>query len=606
MTSWIGQEYVLVADEVAGYWALGPGRLTRLDASGLPIGSWTDSDDALIGGATTVEPARGGGVWLVAGTALAWFDGRSLRDVVAAPADVIDVAEAADGTLWVTLPDRVSHWDGRAWMDVCGEPGFQARSAILVDSLGSVWVVQPNPPISIARFDGSGWTSYSDEAIWMRPSNGDPAYIASLVPAADGSLWAFGAGIGRFVGGSWTTFAPLGVDLSGTVSMAVGPDGKVWAATGTVDRPGEPEDQHSGIAIVRYDGSDWRVYGAADGLPGPVGSSWSTITAVAASADGVVAATRDGFYRLEGDRWARRGPAPSASAQPGGPSAVVAISADEAWAGGNGLWHYLDGVWSSVQIADWDPAPWVASLSRGKDGTIAVAGGAGLAVLRHGRWTVLGSEEARTATVARDGAVWVLWGASPAVPAGYISSFDFDGQKWSRKDLPEDLPGGIEGVESLVAGDDGELWLGVSGWGQGSLNHFDGAEWTRVSLYGTKDISVLDLSTAPDGDQWAALRIGDLPALARHDDAGWTVFPTPDQTALGPFMGWIRGGTISFASDGTVWVSTVQGIARFVEGRWTFMPFLLGTLSAAPDGTLWGSGSSGIERVPAPATGPAG
>ena len=164
-------EWSLVADVQVGFWAMGNGRLGRLDATGAMTASWTVADDEVFG-AWGIAPAREGGVWLWGGPSIAWFDGKSFRDVIAAPSQgsgaswVVDVAEAPDGSLWAALGEdpaisggRVMHWDGAAWTDACRPWPFVEIAQLAVDDAGGVWVAPTLANQDIDLFDGTTWST---------------------------------------------------------------------------------------------------------------------------------------------------------------------------------------------------------------------------------------------------------------------------------------------------------------------------------------------------------------------------------------------------------------------------------------------------------------
>ena len=337
-----------MADAKAGFWAAGYGRLSRLDAKGATTASWTFADDELFG-AGGIVPAREGGVWLWGGPSIAWFDGRSFRDVVAAPTPapgtswVVDVAEAPDGSLWAAVnreppPDGTSpanqgavfRWDGASWIDMCRPRPPDDIVHVAVDPAGGVWVATGSGTSVVSFFDGTTWSIPPSDPAWTADRGGVNAWAASLVAADDGSLWFAYGGLGHFEGRAWASAGTDAVNLSGTVSLAAPPDGSVWLATGSVNLPGDTWGPHTGTAVAHFEGGSWTVYDSADGLPAPQPSNWATITAVAASSDVVIAATRDGFYRLSGDRWVRAGPRPAAG--PVWAQRLLAVSAREAWA----------------------------------------------------------------------------------------------------------------------------------------------------------------------------------------------------------------------------------------------------------------------------------
>jgi ligand-binding sensor domain-containing protein len=610
LTPWTGSDGALVADQKVGFWALGSGRLTRLDASGRTTASWTFADDPVFG-AWGISAAREGGVWLWHGPTIAWFDGERMRDVIAAPGPasgssmVADVAEAADGSLWAATYDwgatntggRVFHWDGRSWSDVCVRP--TGLSDLAIDARGGVWVAPSDLTGLLWYFDGTRWSFPPGDPGWGQRPRWANAWASELVAAGDGSVWLAAGGIGHFNGKSWTSVPSEAVDLSGTVSLAVAPDGTVWAATGSVKLPSDTDGSHTGIHIVRFDGRAWTVYDSTDGLPAPEPNS-ATITAVAASRDAVVAATLDGFYRLSGDRWVRAGPRPADTAM-SWPGKLLAVSAREAWAvtWDDGLWHVRNGTWTNVGVAGWKPPLRVFDLARAPDGTLAVATDQGAAVLRGGHWTVLERGEAHAVTFARDGAVWVAEQASGSTETT-VASFRFDGRAWVRTVLP---PLTTPGSPMVALGPDGEPWVGSGGY-SGSLDRFDGARWVHVSpLGGLGELTnVAGLAVAPNGDLWAALFIemdGDWSwAIARYDGSTWTVHRAWDGLAEPGHL-----GGFAIAPDGSLWVTTDRGLARFDGRHWSlrfpaYVPvYVFSALSFAPDGTLWAVGPSGVQRL---------
>ena len=119
-------------------------------------------------------------------------------------------------------------------------------------------------PVSqgVSRLDGSRWTTFTARA-WSALAS--TVQSIALTPA--GMVWVgTETGIARFDGTSWTSFGVAQIGAGGPWSVAVGPDGHVWAATGSEER---------GVEIARYDGTGWTVFGPDDGLPGPDASGYS-------------------------------------------------------------------------------------------------------------------------------------------------------------------------------------------------------------------------------------------------------------------------------------------------------------------------------------------
>ena len=614
LTPWMGGESSLVADARGGFWASGSGHLVRLDGMGTVIASWTFADDELFG-AGSIVPAREGGVWLWGGSSVAWFDGGRFRDVIAAPAQasgslwVVDVAEAPDGSLWAAanrgpLPDGtpaneglVFHWDGTSWTDVCRPRPSATLAHVAVDATGGVWVAPDSVPAEVTLFDGTTWSVPPSDPAWTADRGGVNAWAASLVAADDGSLWFSYGGLGHFEGRAWASATTDAVDLAGTVSLAPAPDGSAWLATGRVSLPGDdPWGPHTGIAVAHFEGGSLTVYDAADGLPAPRASSWATITGIAASREAVIVATRDGFNRLTGDRWVRVGPRPAAA--PAWPQKLLAVSAREAWtATEDGLWHVRDGAWTRVQVAGWKSPMRAFDAARAPDGTLAVATDKGTAILREGRWTVLGTQEAHAVTIARDGAIWAGERVSDGTQTTVVS-FRFDGRIWVRTALPAVASMGWP--SQIVVASDDQPWLLSLGW-LSSLDRFDGTHWQPQTELGGVPGYVACLAVAPNEDLWAVAVDNSQTdwAIARLDGETWTVHRATDGLRQ-PGMVMANGG-IAFARDGSPWVATDRGLVHFDGRRWSrrFAEFFLGGLSFAPDGTLWTVGPSGVQRLPA-------
>ena len=544
LSPWTGADGGLIADADVGFWAFGSSRLTRLDANGRMTASWTFADDAMFG-ASGIVPARGGGVWLWGGPDISWFDGERFRDVIAAPIAasgmswVVDVAEASDGTLWAVANDwtsvnagtssnpdgRVFHWDGQLWRDICGPGTENEVSHVAVDTDGGVWVAPGDATVDVSYFDGSRWSVPPSDPAWQNDPARPNAWTSGLVAADDGSLWIAAGGLAHFNGKAWSAVQSTTVDLSGTVALAAAPDGSVWAATGSLKLPGDADGSHTGVVLARFAGRSWTVFGAAHRLPEPDPLNWATITAVAASRDVVVAATRDGFYRLSGKRWVRTGASPAATAL-AWPETLLAVSSEEAWAASwdAGLRHFRNGTWASVPIAGWKPPVRVFGVARAPDGALAVATDRGAAVLRKGRWTVLEEGEVHAVTFARDGAIWVAELASEGTETT-VASFRFDGRAWARTALPALTAPGRPSV--LVPAPGGEVWLLSRGW-VASLDRFDGTRWVHESpLDGARPDDVAGLAVAANGDLWAVGAGGDPPgwSVARYDGATWTAYP---------------------------------------------------------------------------------
>jgi hypothetical protein len=486
-------------------------------------------------------------------------------------------------------------WDNGTWIDACRPWPSGDTAHLAVDPAGGVWVATGSAPSDVSFFDGTTWSIPPSDPAWTADRGGADAWPASLVAADDGSLWFAYGGLGHFEGTAWTSVRTDAVSLRGTVSLAPAPDGSVWLATGSVSLPDDTWGPHTGIAVARVDGRSWTVYDSADGLPAPQQASWATITALAASSRTVIAATRDGIYRLSGKRWVRAGRSPAAG--PAWAQRLVAVSAGEAWAtADDSLWHLHDGAWTRASIAGWKPSTRAFDVARAPDGTVAVATDQGTAVLRAGRWTVLAEVEAHAVTIADNGAIWVGERTSEGTQTT-VASFRFDGRAWMRNALPTVTTMG--GPSELMPGPDGRVWLVSAGWGS-ELHQFDGARWARESALGGSQLGgIAGLALAPNGDLWAVDNSQTDWAIARLDGEAWTVHRATDGLRQPGIV--MANGGIAFGPDGSPWVATDRGLAHFDGRRWSlhFEGHGFHALSFAPDGSLWAVGPSGVQHIPA-------
>jgi hypothetical protein len=248
-----------------------------------------------------------------------------------------------------------------------------------------------------------------------------------------------------------------------------------------------------------------------------------------------------------------------------------------------------------------------------------------------------GTGSADLLAVDRKGALWVAESTSSDPSVVVVRSLGFDGQTWSDSaptpstDLVYQVP------SHLAIGHDGAIWVGgtvrypiedpPSGWNlhSGLMRQLDG-RWEPVRPRGDgSPFAVLDLIVAPNGDVWVVgadvsatdpadpRKLGP-PWVARFDGTRWAVFgqdggfPGPGQQAT---ISYRLGDTVPQSSvaagpDGTIWVATDGGLARFDGVTWTtlYPGVVFSAVSVAPDGTVWVSGPFGVTRIAASAASP--
>jgi hypothetical protein len=574
----------VIVDGVGGHWAIAPGRLTRFDLGTGQRRSWTVTDDAVFGG-SMLAAAREGGIWIGSAGVLVRFDGDQVAASVPAPfAGAPDeLVELPDGTMWASSrAEGVARWDGVAWAkEPSGRPAPGAYR-LLVATDGSVWVANAGQ-----ESDGTPTTpgvSHLVDGRWITYEGSDARTLAfqlgGLQEAADGSIWASGENqaIVRFDGAGWSAVDGPGFP---TWRLAAVADGSVWAVT----------SQLSTLAVARYRDGAWTTFGAADGLAG------TELSSLSATPAGVFLGTDAGLFRFRDERWSQVWPA--AASAPGWGAAPLAVSRDEAWAAGDGIWHLVGGSWEGpLHPTGLEPAE-VRALALGPAGELWAATDEGVAVLRDGRWTVAWKGKAWTLAVGPDGTAWV--GGDGLT----IVEIPASGKASDVREISCPVP-----ASSLAAAPDGSVYLGGFQYASPSygLARFDGTSCELLDPLGDGTMpDVVGLAAHPDGGVVAALLLttagypgGDrwTSLLARVDG---------DQVRLIERRENVEGAMAGlFVSEGgDIWRRSWdrRGIERFDGERWTIVidgVEVVGPVAVAPDGAVYFVGLAGLQRYVPP------
>jgi len=556
----------IVADGNGILWAhdyLGS-RIVRYDpttGSGL---TWAVGYEAIQ--TTDLAPARAGGVWLVGPRTLRRFDGTDIREVIEAPGEIGPATEARNGDLWAvtSAPDALIRWDGSSWsrLDVPrpdSKPASSSIEVVFVDAGGHPWIgwtIQDEGN----NATGLGWLAHHDGTAWITDDAGTTPPLGgrvwAITQASDAAMWvATAAGLARFDGTTWTDATDWpNTGYPGTLSVAVAPDGAVWAAG---------NDPGDAAFVRRFDGASWTRYGTADGVPG--GAPTTTVLPVAGD---MYLGAGTGIYRLAGTRWERVWPTDAAlTAPPAYPDGtrLLAISRDELWAAGeDGAWHFLGGSWTKESIDPDRPGGRVDDLAIAPDGTVWAAGANGVAYRRDGRWVVADSTSAGVITIDRDGTVWAAGPGSDCIWALRLT-----GTTWTHTPAarcPSNLTIGGS-VTSMAVDGRGTLWAGAGGFVVDALASYADGRWaTYESFTGlppTTDVTVLGI--APNGDPWIAAESYEAdgsswPWTAHFDGTAWTVIRGPEGDAAAAAAGL---GDRAVAPDGTRF--EVRGDGSFVR-----------------------------------------
>jgi hypothetical protein len=301
------------------------------------------------------------------------------------------------------------------------------------------------------------------------------------------------------------------------------------------------------------------------------------------------------------------GPSGNAS----GYSAIVAAARDDAWVFGG----TNPGGPSSPAAEHWNGKQWRAwRLPAGLDGFIVAAAasspsnvwavGEGYALRWNGvRWTVAkswgqASGITSVAAISRSD-VWVF-GSSSFSGEPSVGAWHYNGRAWART-------GGMAGaIYRASAVSPGNIWaITVSPRG-GSVLHYDGSAWSKVSAAESAlaNTQLNDVLAASAGNVWvsgttpASAAVGRL-VLAHWNGKRWKRFVAP----------WAVQQTERFATDGAhgVWIPVVTGgnspatwilhLSR--TGRWTRTKIAAGRRQGVGVGdlalipgttTVWGAG----------------
>ena len=229
------------------------------------------------------------------------------------------VVVAPDGEIWASSwTQDVVMFDGARWTEPHGYDqvdivnprcvaGEECRNPITATAIGPDNLVSlAVGPETLLQFDGTAWnvTPVSDVETH---GDGADAWATDIAVASDGTLWiASWEELLRYDGTRWDRFvAADGLPAGAINSVAVAPNGDIWVGT-TDDFEGEAAG-----GVARFDGDHWNTFDEGDGLyanavtamtVGPDGIVWTVHAGTDARATSTERVT-GGLSRFDGETW---------------------------------------------------------------------------------------------------------------------------------------------------------------------------------------------------------------------------------------------------------------------------------------------------------------
>ncbi len=349
-----------------------------------------------------------------------------------------------------------------------------------------------------------GWTD--DNPVRHRLPGEDPALVSALAGLGPNAVAVYRSGRVRVRrADGWTWLTTVHRDLENAHALHFDGRGDLWAAT---DR---------GLALHRGSSTRWARWSPEGPFAG------MEVNALALSAEGELwVGTPDGLYVRRGD--------------------------------GTGE-HITEIRGQSLGV--------VTGVTRGPDGSMWVSSGAdweGAWRWQDGTWERFGEARGlRTGTVHRivsdrQGRLWFLGlSTQPGVdePGAYV----YQAGTFTRWGVPEGLPSGR--VYAFEEAPDGSLWFGTAA----GLSRWSDGEWTHwTQSEGVIRPRVYSLAVA-EGRTWFGHLEGGG-GLGFVDADGEVGYLTEDDGLVDERVWDVRA-----ADDGSIWLGTGGGVARYADGR---------------------------------------
>ena len=542
-----------------------------VDDDGLPQihhTAWTPKDGApaqIVALAQTAD----GWLWLATTTGLYRFDGVSFERIDEVDGVVRTVFALADGGLWIGYSrGGASLLKGGRFTHFGEAEGLPPASLheFALDGKGRLWAAAQN---GLFRFDGSRWTRIELQA---GAASGD---VTSVVADRAGTVWVRAAEQVFALPGDATSFRPVARFAPGDswIYLAVSPDGGAWASC-----------SESGLHALSLDGAPAEAprslrKGAGTG---PLhfdheGRLWVT------RAGGVEFALRSTLPARDGPGHRLFTPAQGLSGEFG--YAVIEDREGNVWFGSEGG---LDRFRRSRLHTLNSSGSGYAAVAAGEAGQVMLAG------LHKGRivggaFRAIGPDPDFVPTSVYVGARGTAW------MGGRAELWRVDGDRADRVPLPGAV-GPNDLVQAIVEDAAGRLWISVRS-ATSNVYSLAGDRWTPW-----QDAPDELRGTAPNvmaadahGKLWFGYPNNRIAVL---DGSAARVFAAADGLQVGDVL------VIQTRGDRT-WAGGSRGVALFERDRFRSLAGTPGAplravsgIVATAAGELWLNGSEGITRIP--------
>ncbi len=194
--------------------------------------------------------------------------------------------------LTTVYEDEISSFDGESWSVHLQPDGEVVGVEVLQD--GDVWGAwvssyAPRQQVTVARLGDAGWEP-------LPVVLGDGGDLSMAASGDGGMVWLLPGGgqrLQRYDGTGWEEQTTP--DVGGEMAADVAPDGTLWVGLSRDCGPGTPGNTPDGgyciggyDTLARFDGTDWEVFDASDGVPPTGGHHMMFWGSLEAAPDGSV------------------------------------------------------------------------------------------------------------------------------------------------------------------------------------------------------------------------------------------------------------------------------------------------------------------------------